>query len=102
MDITNEMLEWSSEDTDVWRSFLETRTGKRLIPKILEATPELLSSGDVNAILIRSGEMRGVKDVVRQMLFLANPPKEISSEPASSYPSLVDDAKWSDGHTIQP
>lgn len=102
MEITHESLPWDYEDVAIWQSFLSSRTGQRLIPKLLESTPELLSSGEINSILIRTGEVRGVQDVARTLLSLANPPREVKSDPsASNYPSLTDDSKWDDGEKLE-
>lgn len=102
MEVTNELLPWDSEDVAIWHAFLLSRTGQRLIPKVLESTPELLSAGEINSILIRTGEVRGVQEVARTLLSLANPPREVHSDPsASNYPALTDDSKWQDGEKLQ-
>lgn len=102
MEITTDSLPWDSDDIAVWQTFLNSRTGQRLIPKILESTPELLGAADTNAILIRSGEVRGYQEFARTMLGLAATPKQVTSETESNYPSLTDDRKWNDGQKIQP
>jgi hypothetical protein len=102
MEITTDTLPWDSDDVIAWQNFLQTQTGRRLIPKILESTPELANSGDVNAILIRSGEVRGFQAVAQSLLMLAMPPKEPPTDSATNYPSLVDDRQWADGQKIQP
>jgi hypothetical protein len=102
MEITSDSLPWDSDDIAVWQTFLNSRTGQRLIPKILESTPELLGSADTNAILIRSGEVRGFQEFARTMLSLSTYPKQVISEPATNYPSLTDDRSWNDGNKIQP
>lgn len=102
MEITTDALPWDDNDIIAWQNFLNTQTGRRLIPKVLEGIPELHGAGDTNAILVRSGEVRGFQDAARQFLSLTAKPKEISSDPATSYPSLVDDSKWNDKEKIQP
>lgn len=94
MEIVTE-LEWDSDDTAAWNAFLRTRTGQRLIPKALEAAPQLLSSGDTNAILVRNGQVLGFTDAARTLLFLANPPPEPKSD-SSAYPDPTNDAAWDD------
>lgn len=94
-------LPWSTEDEQRWDSFLQSDTGKRLIPKLLEqAVPSLLDKGHVNAILIRSGEVRGVQQVVTALIGLSHsqpqPPK-----PSNDYPAPEDDTAWQDGQKLE-
>lgn len=99
MEITNDALDWTSEDIDLWSQFLRTQTGSRLIPKMLEACPQLLENGDTNAILIRSGIVQGMGNAARAILSLAlHPQKEQKS--VSDYPALEDDAAWPDGRKL--
>jgi hypothetical protein len=100
MDITNEALPWTGEDTDAFRIFLQTRTGSRLIPKILEHVPTLLSGGPVNEILIRSGEVRGFQKAAGAFLSLSSD-APIVAEPVSAYPPLEDDNAWT-GEKLNP
>lgn len=102
MEVTNASLEWDSEDTALWSAFLKTRTGQRLLPKIAEEMPELLAGGDANAIFVRSGEVRGYQLVLRAMLMLATPQREITLQTTDNYPSLTDDTKWDDGVKLEP
>lgn len=99
MQITNDQLDWDSEDMVAWRTFLGTRAGSRLLPKLLENIPQLLALGESNAILIRSGEVRGWIEAGRTLLALAVPPPEVKN-PETTYPDLVDDSKWKDGQTL--
>lgn len=102
MQITNSQLEWTSEDIDLWRQFLHTQTGQRLIPKLVENAPVLLDKGDTNAILIRSGELRGMQELVRVMIALTeHAPKEPQAV-EENYPDLHDDTKWNDGEKLNP
>jgi len=101
MEITTDALEWTSEDVVLFRQFLATRTGQRLIPKMLEETPVLLADGEINAICIRSGEVRGMQKAARALLVMAYPPKEVpTSDPATDYPDLHNDDKWNDGQKL--
>jgi len=95
MEITNESLPWSSDDEARWNSFLQTETGRRLIPKLAERVPALLDGGDnVNKILIRSGETRGFQFAIAVMLELTHsPPLPVKSE-TPNYPPLDDDSQW--------
>jgi len=98
MEITNDPSEFSSEDVAAWRAFLNTRTGQRLLPKLLEETPVLIAGGEINRILIRSGELLGYQAAVRALLTLANPPAEQKS--ISNFPDLADDNAWNDGKKL--
>lgn len=81
-----------------WRDFLNTETGRRVVGKALESVPTLLAGGNVNEILIRSGEVRGWSAAAQAFLSLAAPlPKPPEAPPA--FPDLDDDAKWSDSLT---
>lgn len=97
---TPEILDWSSEDTDNLRKFLTTRSGSRLLPKLAESAPILFSEGDVNKILIRTGELRGFQSALREIMTLANPPPEVKPTPGD-YPDLLDDDAWQDGQKIE-
>lgn len=100
MDITSEALEWDSNDTVNFRNFLKTSTGSRFIPKLAEGLPLLLPGGEMNAILIRSGELRGSQELIKTILALAYPPAEIKQN-ETGYHDLTDDQAWQDGQTIQ-
>ncbi len=102
MEITNESLSWTSEDTDLWRAFLGTRTGSRLLPKLVESAPPLLESGDSNGILIRNGKVLGFQESVRALLNLAVNQPDAPKAESTNFPSLDDDAAWNDGQKINP
>lgn len=90
-----------SEDREIWSQFLRTRTGQRLLPKLLESLPALLEKGDINEILIRSGEVRGWKIAVVGLLALAVPEPKAVEQAANNYPPLADDDAWEDGHKLK-
>jgi hypothetical protein len=96
MEITLEALQWDDNDIANWNSFLQTKTGKRLIPKIAEVIPELLGAGDVNAILIRSGEVRGFQEAIRQLLSLTHVVEKgaVVDSSNENYPNLLNDSAW--------
>lgn len=99
MEITNEQLPWDSEDSAIFAGFLQTVSGRRLIPKLLENAPTLLQGGPTNEIMIRSGELRGFSDAVRSLLSLQTVIPEQKPDP-TAYPSLEDDAAFNDGQTL--
>lgn len=98
MDITPP---WSSEDTDILRTFLNTQTGSRLIPKLGESAPLLLERGDANAILIRNGKLLGFQAALREIFNLAYPPPPAQVDAPSTYPPLTADDQWNDGQKIE-
>jgi hypothetical protein len=93
MEITTESLPWDSENVAIFRAFLLTPTGQRLIPKLAEGVPTLLPGGDTNAICVRSGEVRGYQDVIKTLLSLTTIPPELPKT-ETNYPPLEDDAHW--------
>jgi|SRR6267142_263861 len=96
MEITNSALEWTSEDVDLWRGFLASRTGSRLLPKLAELSPVLLEEGDTNKICLRAGKVLGFQSAIRELLALAIiQPAPVQAE--SAYPSPEDDSAWKDG-----
>lgn len=96
----NTALEFTSDDAANWRAFLSTRTGQKLIPKIVDSVPGLLAGGELNAILIRSGEARGFSSAVQTLLLLANPEPERREQ--TSYARLDDDAAWPGTEKLNP
>ncbi len=100
MEITTESLPWDSENVALFRAFLLTPTGQRLVPKLAEGAPAL-AEGDINKVLIRSGEVRGYGEVIKTLLSLAVMlPEAPKSDGNEAYPALEDDAKWPDGEKI--
>jgi hypothetical protein len=101
MEIVAGPLDWTQIDEQRWSEFLNTETGKRVIPRMLESVPALLADGDVNAILIRSGEVRGWQECTRQLLAMSQAqPRPVESQ-STAYPRLEDDAAWSDGQKLE-
>jgi len=101
MEIVADRLDWTQFDEQKWRDFLDTETGKRVIPKLLESVPGLLPGGDTNAIMIRSGEHRGLQLAVSKLIEMSHSDPESKPDVISEgYPPLEDDAKWNDGFKI--
>ena len=100
MEIINTQLPWSSEDIDLWRQFLNSQTGQRLLPKMLENVPSLLTGGDVNAILIRSGEVRGFQESAQALLAMTQYPPPPTPPSSDNYPPLDRDEHWNDGEKL--
>lgn len=93
MEISASPTDWSPTDGDNLAKFLDTDTGRRLIPRLAAAAPPLHEKGDTNQILIRTGEVRGFQNVLQELLFLAHPPAPVQSD-GNNYPDLLDDSKW--------
>jgi hypothetical protein len=103
MEIVAGLLEWTSVDEENFAKFLDSDTGRRLIPKLLEGVPLLLDRGHVNQLLIRSGEVRGWQAVAQEILRLAHPPIPVTQEDVRrEYVSLEDDKAWNDGQKLTP
>lgn len=102
MEITAGTPEWDDvEDRDLWRQFLATQTGRRLIARAVHDCPALLAGGGVNEILIRSGEVRGFSLLTQSFLTLATGEIPVpAQEGTSAYPPLDDDSKWTDGQKV--
>jgi hypothetical protein len=101
MEITSEVLAWSTTDESRWNHFLQSTTGQRLLPKLAESAPGLLDGADVNKTLVRNGELRGFQEALRTLLSLSHsPPLPPRSVP--DYPDLTDDSQWSDGQKLEP
>jgi hypothetical protein len=102
MEIVASPLDWTAVDEERWNGFLNTETGRRLIPKLLESVPGLLPGGDTNAILIRAGEHRGLQLAVSQLLSMSHSTPEVKTEMANdSYPPLEKDDAWNDGQKLE-
>lgn len=96
MEVTQQPLDWTSDDVLNWQKFLTSQTGSRLIPRVLEFIPDLLAKGDINEILIRSGEVRGWRNCIGQLLFLTSVVKSSTdSAKQSNFPPLDEDLAWS-------
>jgi len=101
MEIIANDRDWLPTDEIALAAFLETPTGRRLIPALLANAPGLLPGGEINAILIRSGEVRAHQTLIETLLLLAHPPVASSRDSQTNYPALEDDAAWGDGQKIE-
>lgn len=99
MEISNE-LDWDSNDITALKNFLATKTGLRFVPKILESVPTLLSGGEINTLLVRSGEVRGFSMAVQALMALTAPPAAPTPPQPSAYPPLEADDQWNDGQSL--
>lgn len=72
MQVTNASeIIFTPDDAANWATFLNTTTGQRLIPKVAELAPRLLSKGDINELLINHGSVLGFSAAVQAILDLA-------------------------------
>lgn len=101
MEILASGSDWIFTDAERLQSFLESETGKRFIAQLASKAPLLLASGDVNSILIRSGEVRAFSSVVQMIIDLAHPEPPPQDNPVSkAHPDLEDDSAWNDGESV--
>lgn len=82
----NEVL-FTPDDVVNWSIFLNSPTGKRLIPKVVELAPRLLSKGDTNELLINHGTVLGFSAAVQILLDLAVA-KQAEPVPVDNFPTL--------------
>lgn len=87
---------WTSTEASVWKDFLKTGTGQRLLRYLAESEPFLLRHGDINAILIRSGEVAQHKQIVSELLELTGAVDALEPETnlSPNYPPLDADEHW--------
>lgn len=78
---------FTPDDALNWTLFLNSPTGQRLIPKLTEAAPRLISRGDTNELLINHGAVLGFSHAVQVMLDLAAPKQE-EQPPVENFPAL--------------
>ncbi len=102
IEIVAKPTDWLPTDQERWAAFLETETGKRLLPFIAESAPQLLAKGSKTEILIRSGEVRGFQTVLRELILAAHPTAKDPQVNMTEYPPLEDDTKWNDGKSLAP
>lgn len=100
MEIIAGVLDWTSNDEVVWAKFLESETGKRLIPKLAEFTPPFLERGPTDEMLVRLGKVAGVQLAIQTLIGLAHPTPPMSDQP-TVYPDLHNDAAWNDGQKLE-
>ena len=86
--------DWTSTDASSLRTFLESETGQRILHHLSESVPELLSSGEINAILIRSGEVKGGSALLAQLVSLTVETPESITPVKSAFPDLDDESAW--------
>jgi len=96
MEILAKPTDWIPNDSENLAAFLETETGKRLIPELAKGIPMLREGGEINSILIRSGEVRAWNRMIETLLNLAHP-EPVTTPTPNEYPPLEDDAAWKDG-----
>lgn len=86
--------EWTSDDAIALRNFLESVAGQRALVHIGEGCAELLAGGDINAILIRSGEVKGYSAALVNLISLTVEVPQSTPPEKPHYPSLDDDSAW--------
>jgi hypothetical protein len=102
MEILAKESDWTPNDEERFAAFLETETGKRLIPALAQTMPGLMACGQVEAILIRSGEVRAFQNVIENLIMLAHPPQAVGGTDSTEYVPLERDDLWKDGQKLTP
>jgi hypothetical protein len=100
MEIVADASQWTQIDEEAFFKFLQTETGKRLLPRLAEMAPLLLEEGDTNKVLIRAGKLKGYQEALMNLLGLSHHIEEQRTDNQSAYPPLEDDSKWDDGNKI--
>lgn len=101
MEIEAGPLDWAITDEQNWAAFLNSETGRRFLPRVLEAVPQLLEGGDTNAILIRTGVVRGFQLAIQELSRMAQH-EAVTKLPEGNYPPLDKDSAWDDGKKLDP
>lgn len=92
---SDKTAEWNSDDAKNLRNFLGTQTGERLMVHLGQSVPELLGGGDVNAILIRSGEVKGGSALLVHFVSLTSQiPDSVITPKKDNHPDLDDDSAF--------
>jgi hypothetical protein len=102
MEILANPSDWTPNDEEQLARFLETPTGKRLVPKLSEGLPSLLEGGEINAILIRSGQVLAWNKMIESLFLLAHPAPSVNRTVSEEYPALENDKAWNDGQQLEP
>lgn len=100
MNIGNDLPDFDSEDRQQLRNFLGTRAGQRLFPRAAADCPALLTQGETNAIMIRTGEVSGYMKALQAISALTVEEKPPTVDSAT-YPAPEDDALWDDKRKVQ-
>lgn len=102
MEIAAAPDQWAVNDEQNWAAFLATETGKRFYNKFISYVPPLLTSGETNAILIRTGEVNGFRLALNALQdMVQGPPPGATTDAGTNYPAPEDDSKWNDGQKLQ-
>jgi hypothetical protein len=88
--------DWTSDDIENFRSFLDTPTGKNLIARLTWQRPDFDVSGDATQRLVTAGRVEGYEECVADLAALAFPPQNdvVSKSPNPEYPDIEDDKAW--------
>lgn len=91
--------EWTSREAKILRDFLDSDVGKLALEWAAFKSPDLLDGAHQIKTLVRSGEVKGYQDALMNLVSLTTQEPEGIKRP-SAYPSLDDDAAWSDLESI--
>ncbi len=90
--------EWESHDASALQAFLESPTGRKVIPLLIDGRPSLEAFGSMAAetVALQARVVQGYEmALVNLSRLIAQPEKAI--QPEDTYPPLEDDSKWPKG-----
>jgi hypothetical protein len=102
---TTKPLQWDSAEAGILQTFLDSPTGQKVLTILHGRIPGLLEKGDVNEILIRSGQVAGAQMIFDSLVSLVvERPIEAQSQPKTeeSYPDLDNEDAWEKYDVEQP
>jgi len=102
---TTKPLEWDSTEAGILRTFLDSPTGQKILTLLHGRIPGLLDGGDVNKILIRSGQVAGAQMIFDSLVSLiVERPIELQSiqQTEENYPDLDHPNAWEKFDNEQP
>jgi hypothetical protein len=91
----NEPPNWSAEYAQVWREFLKTPVGERLLAVAAAHRPVLPEGADnlQTTVLIAIGAMKGYERALAILLSLKEPDRQLK-DLKEQYPGLDDEEAW--------
>jgi len=88
---------WDSNDADALRTYLESKTGKRLIMRLRIDRPSLPASpekqGDLNWVALAAKRQEGYEDAISNIFDYLVTPADVEAT-SKEFPNLDDDDAW--------
>jgi hypothetical protein len=102
---TKKPVSWDSTDAGILQIFFETPVGQKVLTILHGRIPGLLEGGELNKVLIRSGQVAGAQMIFDSLVSLiVEIPVELQQiqKTEDSYPSLDDSQAWEKFDNEQP